>query len=183
MHRYHFFTNRYEYEYFYLCTCRYRVPIPILLSFGLHESAINLEADFILSSADYVKPMVQNKICLQINCTFMETKSKKYRYSVSANTQIKNSYSYLCVKKWYRCISSLNVCSVCVCVCVCVCVWVYYLYLCSVCVCVCLALLSLFMFCMCVCVCVCVRVPYSKRSMSVFQKVAMKVFIFRFLLQ
>src|SRR4029434_1978166 len=24
MHRYHFFTNRYEYEYFYLCTCRYR---------------------------------------------------------------------------------------------------------------------------------------------------------------
>src|SRR4029434_9941797 len=60
MHRYHFFTNRYEYEYFYLCTCRYRVPIPILLRFGLHESAINLEADFILSSADYVKPMVQN---------------------------------------------------------------------------------------------------------------------------
>ena len=58
MHRYHFFTNRYEYEYFYLCTCRYRVPI--LLSFGLHESAINLEADFILSSADYVKPIVQN---------------------------------------------------------------------------------------------------------------------------
>src|SRR4029434_2507913 len=54
MHRYHFFTNRYEYEYFYLCTCRYRVPIPILLRFGLHESAINLEADFILSSADYV---------------------------------------------------------------------------------------------------------------------------------
>src|SRR4029434_10326159 len=33
MHRYHFFTNRYEYEYFYLCTCRYRVPIPILLRF------------------------------------------------------------------------------------------------------------------------------------------------------
>lgn len=60
MHRYHFFTNRYEYEYFYLCTCRYRVPIPILLRFGLHESAINLEADFILSSADYVKPIVQN---------------------------------------------------------------------------------------------------------------------------
>src|SRR4029434_10666346 len=60
MHRYHFFTNRYKYEYFYLCTCRYRVPIPILLRFGLHESAINLEADFILSSADYVKPMVQN---------------------------------------------------------------------------------------------------------------------------
>src|SRR4029434_7357093 len=51
---------RYEYEYFYLCTCRYRVPIPILLRFGLHESAINLEADFILSSADYVKPIVQN---------------------------------------------------------------------------------------------------------------------------
>src|SRR4029434_6934963 len=46
MHRYHFFTNRYEYEYFYLCTCRYRVPIPILLRFGLHESAIHLEADF-----------------------------------------------------------------------------------------------------------------------------------------
>src|SRR4029434_6276855 len=61
MHRYHFFTNReYEYEYFYLCTCRYRVRIPILLRFGLHESAINLEADFILFSADYVKPMVQN---------------------------------------------------------------------------------------------------------------------------
>src|SRR4029434_10061546 len=60
MHRYHFFTNRYEYEYFYLCICRYRVPIPILLRFGLHESAINLEADFILSSADYVKPIVQN---------------------------------------------------------------------------------------------------------------------------
>src|SRR4029434_3467681 len=59
MHRYHFFTNRYEYEYFYLCTCRYRVPI--LLRFGLHESAINLEADFILSSADYVKPIVQNE--------------------------------------------------------------------------------------------------------------------------
>src|SRR4029434_3572255 len=58
--QYHFFTNRYEYEYFYLCTCRYRVPIPILLRFGLHESAINLEADFILSSADYVKPIVQN---------------------------------------------------------------------------------------------------------------------------
>ena len=36
------------------------VPIPILLRFGLHESAINLEADFILSSADYVKPIVQN---------------------------------------------------------------------------------------------------------------------------
>ena len=61
MHRYHFFTNRYEYEYFYLCTCRYRVPIPIRLRFGLHESAINLEADFILSSADYVKPIVQNE--------------------------------------------------------------------------------------------------------------------------
>src|SRR4029434_6998695 len=45
---------------FYLCTCRYRVPIPTLLRFGLHESAINLEADFILSSADYVKPIVQN---------------------------------------------------------------------------------------------------------------------------
>src|SRR4029434_10932090 len=60
MHRYHFFTNRYEYEYFYLCTCRYRVPIPILLRFGLQKSAINLEADFILSSADYVKPIVQN---------------------------------------------------------------------------------------------------------------------------
>ena len=60
MHRYHFFTNRYEYEYFYSCTCRYRVPIPILLRFGLHESAINSEADFILSSADYVKPIVQN---------------------------------------------------------------------------------------------------------------------------
>src|SRR4029434_7401141 len=59
MHRYHFFTNRYE--YFYSCTCRYRVPIPILLRFGLHESAINLEADFILSSADYVKPIVQNE--------------------------------------------------------------------------------------------------------------------------
>src|SRR4029434_3964734 len=61
MHRYHFFTNRYEYEYLYLCTCRYRVPIQILLRFGLHESAINLEADFILSSADYVKPKVQNE--------------------------------------------------------------------------------------------------------------------------
>src|SRR4029434_832656 len=61
MHRYHFFTNRYEYEYFYLFTCRYRVPIPILLRFGLHESAINLEADLIVSSADYVKPMVQNE--------------------------------------------------------------------------------------------------------------------------
>src|SRR4029434_7787070 len=36
------------------------LPIPILLRFGLHESAINLEADFILSSADYVKPIVQN---------------------------------------------------------------------------------------------------------------------------
>src|SRR4029434_737811 len=36
------------------------LPIPILLSFGLNESAINLEADFILSSADYVKPIVQN---------------------------------------------------------------------------------------------------------------------------
>ena len=58
MHRYHFFTNRYEYEYFYLCTYRYRVPI--ILRFGLHESEINLEADFILSSADYVKPIVQN---------------------------------------------------------------------------------------------------------------------------
>src|SRR4029434_6611492 len=61
MHRYHFFTNRYEYEYFYLSTCRYRVPIPILLRIGLHESAINLEADFILSSVDYVKPIVQNE--------------------------------------------------------------------------------------------------------------------------
>ena len=60
MHRYHFFTNRYEYEYFYSCTCRYRVPIPILFRFDRHESAINLEADFILSSADYVKPIVQN---------------------------------------------------------------------------------------------------------------------------
>src|SRR4029434_5532677 len=32
-----------------------------------------------------------NKICLQIHCTFMETKSKKYRYrySVLASTQIK----------------------------------------------------------------------------------------------
>src|SRR4029434_9518069 len=60
MHRYHFFTNRYEYEYFYSCTCRCRYRVPILLRFGLHESAINLEADFILSSADYVKPIVQN---------------------------------------------------------------------------------------------------------------------------
>src|SRR4029434_7104277 len=37
------------------------IPIPILLRFGLHESPIHLEADFILSSADYVKPIVQNE--------------------------------------------------------------------------------------------------------------------------
>ena len=60
MHRYHFFTNRYDNRYFYLCTCRYRVPIPILSRFGLYErSAINLKAVFISSSEDYVKPLVR----------------------------------------------------------------------------------------------------------------------------
>ena len=49
-----------RYRYFYLCTCRYRVPIPILSRFGLYErSAINLKADFISSSEDYVKPLVR----------------------------------------------------------------------------------------------------------------------------
>src|SRR4029434_5531279 len=51
----------------------------------------------------------QNKICLQINCTFMETKSKKYRYrySVSASTQIKILVLISVCKKVVSCIPIL----------------------------------------------------------------------------
>ena len=50
---------------------RFTRPIPILLRFGLHESSINLEADFILSSADYVKPIVK------INRRLSQAKNKQ----------------------------------------------------------------------------------------------------------
>src|SRR4029434_4696784 len=58
----------------------------------------------------------ENKICLPINCTFMETKSKKYRYSVSASTQIK-----ILVLVCKKVVSVHPLCVVVVSRCVCVC--------------------------------------------------------------
>src|SRR4029434_11331893 len=88
MHRYHFFTNRYEYEYFYSCTCRYRVPI--LLRFGLHESAINFRGRFYFIlcrlcqaystklTEGYPKPKINRAFCFFF---FLKHKKKKVHTS------------------------------------------------------------------------------------------------------